>query len=435
MTIRTRSDKGKTGIMGNNDAGRKGKLSCPACRKIRHKVAHMLAKLIQCEYNSIWQTCECCKTKNSPIPCIKVNRQQFISRQIPTAIDAPAGSADDALLGYAYTNDSSIWCVSALFRLLAKAYGPGISSVSLRHAMLAFSASRSSNFQYLMPMYEQKTMTIIRGKRSERTTIEHSDVFAVFLIAWIRWKNGDFADAQLHAADCLSMVELWPNRGDLFTMLVPFISSSAGQIRTASSMNGQWIPPNRIPFEQRLAYSAQLALFSHRMTVPRLEAAFNVCSDVFYMLVRCIRRISTEPTSELDQRTLVRDVLCFVNSELDDVDFQHAMATFGILFDESGILRVPIGNPQITDWFFNTCTCIRLMTSMIKAPTVLERLDTLEVHDLAKSLAVSCQYAKTWYGYDQTYGVPNYHSPHLLLAGIGLEKQDNHAGIPPPNLH
>jgi len=348
------------------------------------------------------------------------------------AIEGLAGSADEALLEYAYKNDSPIWCVSALFRLLS---GHGISSVSLRHAILAFSACRRSQDQYLMLTHERKTIKIILGKLSEPATIEIADVFAVLFIAWMRWKNGDFNDAQVHASGCLSMVELWPNRGDTFATLTPFISGSAGQIRTASSMNGQWVPPNRIPFKQRLEYSDLLAGFSQRMTVGLYEAAFYVCSDVFYMLVRCIRRISTEPNTELDQQTIVRDVLHFVHCELDDVDFKNAMATFGIHFDGNGILRGPSDNLQIADWFFNTCTSIRLMVSMIEAPTILEGLETLQVHDLALSLAESCQYGKIWYGYDQTCGVPNYHSPHLLLAGIGLGKHDNPAGIIPPNSH
>jgi len=228
----------------------------------------------------------------------------------------------------------------------------------------------------------------------------------------------------------------------MFAIVSAFILSCASQIRTASSMCA--IPPiKQVSFKQRRNYSEVFATRRSKRTTELFEAVFMVSSDVFYMLARCIRRLSTQPSTEADQRKVVDDVLQYVHYELDDLDFRNEVKNFGVLLEEEHVVRQPIAYPdfmrnvQICDWLFNTWTSILLMRTILEGPTILQGLENPKIAGLARSLVASCQFGKACYSYDENYGIQNYDTPHLMIAGTGLGNQDDSERISrfePPNI-
>ena len=109
---------------------------------------------MKCVYESEWLPCQFCSSRQISGPCRKFRGPKAAarvepSRPIPTAEDAVIRAEDVLLLDYAYSNEdlSHAWAKS-LFRVMATQYGPNISSLPLRHTMLALCASLLPQMQF-----------------------------------------------------------------------------------------------------------------------------------------------------------------------------------------------------------------------------------------------------------------------------------------------
>lgn len=84
-----------------------------------------------------------------------------------------------------------------LLRKFRVIFGPSISSLSLRHAILALAATLSP-FTELGNNREAHTESSCRALMTVRTTVDEADLFAAFLLALVSCVRGDFSTFLIH---------------------------------------------------------------------------------------------------------------------------------------------------------------------------------------------------------------------------------------------
>ena len=358
-----------------------------------------------------------------------------LPRQIALANDSIIGSDELSILQYTYSDDFPGQKLAPLFRLLAIEYGPALRDVTLRHAMIAYSSSYLPLLQLrnIQEHHATESRRALNVKLGNPGTIQESDVFAVLLLSWMEWNRGNIADAMVHANGCLLMMNLWSNdsngreASDLFALVAPFVLFCVDELRCRCSLRGQWTAPiYQLDFGRCVKYQTEFVSRRGRYwrkTTGLFAALDEIQNNQFLLLARCIARITAEPNTEDDQRSIVDDVLKYVLGQMSDPNFNDALATFGVFIHATQPPDIDSNHQSARDYLFNSVKCSQLMVVILEMPTIMQGLKDPRVVSLAQLLGSSFKSGKSRHGVDENYPVVNYNPAQLLLAGLVLQKE------------
>jgi len=165
----------------------------------------------------------CEATGMNPSSCVKLwgpkkEGQVSPSRPIPTPIDSVVDPNDVVLLQYAYDDEIYANLASAaLFRTFSIVYGPSLSSVSLRYAVLA-----CTEFCLRRPDIEVDDHINSASRAlitKDPTGFREADLFAIYLLAALGTCRGRMKEFKIHFQGFMSAIEHLQNTR-LFDMSV-----------------------------------------------------------------------------------------------------------------------------------------------------------------------------------------------------------------------
>jgi Fungal specific transcription factor domain len=335
---------------GNKPSGRK----CVACRARRRKViAHLSFCDKQCVFKSQFLPCKFCRTMGIKEPCVKLwgplREAPFLpSRPFPTASDTVVNVQDVHLLQYAYSDVSSFNCLHrALFRVFSAQYGQAISSLSLRHAVLALAAghlrSQSSNFHRISLSHRGRALRfLIQSLKGPAEMLSDADLFTSMILALDAFLFGDDnRDVLVLTAGCSEMLlflnnktTMQPISDTLLSVFGPLAHDVVTQLASHSSISRlsytDYPRAHRSAFKDQLKYSHALTQFydrSHPVFSSGL-AIHESLVNAFKLLTRCIDRIGLTP-EDWQKKTLshplVTLVLAQIEAEFADLDFRNKL--------------------------------------------------------------------------------------------------------------
>lgn len=137
----------------------------------------------------------------------------MLPRPIPTATDQVIGAQDVMLLQYVHS-DESAWhgfewstLLADLLRKFRVVFGPSITSLSLRHAMLSFGATLSPFPELCDNRREDHAASSCKALMMKTpTTVDESDLFAVFVLALVSCVRGDFSTFLTHLQGVVALL-------------------------------------------------------------------------------------------------------------------------------------------------------------------------------------------------------------------------------------
>jgi hypothetical protein len=257
--------------VGNNRAGRKGKMRCDACRRVKSKVGIPDSIKIQnrllmskCIYESVSSPCEYCLKHNFKAPCTKrwgPKRQKCELEDLPPSsqvaiidvdpssnelvLSSPANSSPTIgaaiepenifILNWLYVGNvqpidlrhsdgkCNTGVVSAMqshllsfTKSLLPIYNAAVTSSSLRYALLAFAGMVTSRGSLALREEDNLTRARFVLRTKTEATLEEADLFASFLLAFVSWARpiSEPKEYKTHLKGFVTLLKHFASRND-----------------------------------------------------------------------------------------------------------------------------------------------------------------------------------------------------------------------------
>jgi hypothetical protein len=333
------------------------------------------------------------------------------------------------LLEHAYSENGGVghWH-QPIIRMLANQFGSSISSRSLRHAVLTYSAKWLPEKLFLEKLEYHRALSIraLSLKIRNPKRIDEADVFASWFLSQISY-FGHF-EASCHAAGCISMLAALSENvttesvSMIRTVFEPYLFDRATRTATAGYLWGsrryqtllRWQPT----FQQRVMAYDMLNQFNHPSKIwraGRLEAVDTILSGCLEDIALCVSRAAWEEVNHnFPRSSRVDDILNRVRAELDDPEFQQVL----------GAVR-ELRRTSTSGGYEDVLPVLQLLhlksfdlgRTVLEAPSILEGMDA--AGPMARSLLIS---------YRSMMREPRLSDylrrNSLLLAGLALRAED-----------
>jgi len=326
-----------------------------------------------------------------------------LSKPIPTPDDAVMRSEDVLLLKCAYLDGASYDALPLFFRVIRATYGNAISSYSLRHSMLAWCAVYlpPERFGERAEYHKSQARLSLSKKLANPSLIDDGDVFASCILAEIAWKSDTWSEESIHLNGCLSMFQhlsddlTGNNVSRLLKIFGPYVLNRLNLYAAVNSggedaVSHHKFPRRRTTFMQRVNYRHALRQVDfHSQSVCQtdiIEGIHDTLGDLVWTIIYCwARRLDMEIAKDFGPDPIVRDVLQYVAAELDDPEFQRAVATLR-LSHMSGRMKGEPLEVQLVTYQFLQLEFIELARTVLKAPVMAEARVMSRAASTAQSL-------------------------------------------------
>lgn len=252
------------------------------------------------------------------------------SRPPSPVIEGTLNGSDVSFLQYAYKLDVTI--SASMIKRMATAFGTGIAPLPLRHAIIAYACIQQSPNTNIEQFETHNAIAVqsLRIRIARPEVLIDGDAFAAMMLAWTALCRGSQKEAEMHAHGCLSMLgELLARQGSpLLTVFIPLIRDD---MSTLISMGEQSVAPRRTSFSERLGYYHELCHTgtpSEAWQFPRLEATHNYLRGAIGAVIHSLRHIATRERDGHDSSRLVKTLVEYITSKIDDPDFRNMLTTF-----------------------------------------------------------------------------------------------------------
>ena len=347
----------------------------------------------KCVYDNLWVPCHFCQERNIETPCIKLPgpktaKQLAVGRLLPTAIDAKIKGQDVLLLHSIYAEERGSLLARSLIRQFSIAYGESINCHTLRHAVLAYAAVLlpPSQFRECSDRHASEATRRLIRTLSAPETITETHVFAAGMLMWRFWVRNRKKDALIHAKGVMTMLSiLWEKGGHQSAMLKvfgPLAYSDASFYVSMSEQSKEMDTAHRTTFEQRVKYHHQM-IQSGGPAIVWTSATVQAMADVLWDIQRVMLELLLETArgdtngyDENDSRVQ------YLWSEYNDADLQQAVAA--LEWDGQAEPRSRTVETEVKIYLLHQLLCIRLLMTLLRAPTILEGLSSQQVREIAE---------------------------------------------------
>lgn len=270
---------------------------------------------------------------------------------------------------------------------MATAFGTGIAPLPLRHAIIAYACIQQPSNTNTEQFESHNAIAVqsLRIRIARPEVLIDGDVFAVMMLAWTALCRGSQKEAKLHAHGCLSMLGGLLARSPLLTVFMTLIQDD---MSTIISMGEQSVAPRRSPFSERLGYYHELC---HTGTPPeawqspRLEATHNYLRGAIGAVIHSLRHIATRERDGHDSSPLVKTLVEYITTKIDDPDFRKTLTTF-----DQALLRTARGQKiserQLMGYQLMASETLSLVLSVLETPGLLDGIRSLSAQRLSQRI-------------------------------------------------
>jgi len=362
--------------------------------------------------------CEFCQSRKKKALCIKTLGPKAVAystplRQIPTAMDDVVDSEDAMVLQYAYSLSGTY--IAAVVKLLAVVYGTALPNSTLRQAVLAYAASKSSNpsFQTRALRYKAQATAILSTRLGPVPTIDETDFFAVYFLAY--WGQNSPSETRAHRNGGSAIYEyLSSNESFRSSDLVIMVGTDfypSGCMGDAGSFYPRVAP--HPTFGQRVQNLQQL----RRAGTPpeawqeqTVEALFHISAEAFCITFGCI-----VDSLRHEYETSLGDYIEDFEAGLRDLDCRKAIEQARLQVETPLSPRSTV-EQRIRAYALLQLQTVRLVVSIWKSSDIGQGFISPETSEIAKELIQSWRsegHSAVKY-YDQWYW------EQLAIVGIAL---------------
>ena len=328
--------------------------------------------------------------------------------------------------------------MTCLCRAAAEEYGWKLPFLSLRHAVLAWSAftQRGTQFQDQLEFHTSQAKHWLKRNLQNPATISEADALAAFMLGAMASDRGPVLPAQLqHLKGAVAILRYLSNQGksssELMQILAPLIHRYTNTYWTVAYLLDctesvqKFSTYSVTSFHQRSKYMEIIALSAIQPEVWDLdvEAIYDVLNDFVFQLVCCIIRVAIGETSmESTRPAIVKSVLDAAEGALSEPDFLKSLETLG-----GSLYPTPIssGSPKCYGkaWYFQQYRGVHLAIEILSSTSILQGLARPKAQQLARQLLSDY---KSRFSNDKDYKAyagRRYHL-YLMLAGLALPSAD-----------
>jgi hypothetical protein len=312
-------------------------------------------------------------------------------------------------------------------------YGPAISSPSLRHVILAITASElpKVSFAARAQYHKQRAVAVLIQKLQNSATIQEADVSAAMLLAEFAYDSHRWSEVVIHMEGFISMMKLGNGTGE--TALHRFAPLVAMTKDSESFCNAVWFLLGVSPGHP--SFGSQLALFRHRrcywdtlrpfcllsetsQAPISLLGLIDALEDVLVLSICCIRRIAAEDgPNYLEPLSAVEECL-----NHNDAELQELQSTVQSLKNSERI-----SSKIDVEMHLRLTTLALPLTQCIQLARILKSPDGLGSPEAASMATLMLSSVRSRVLYEKSF---DYHSDQLwfghalLLAGMTLPRED-----------
>jgi hypothetical protein len=244
---------------------------------------------------------------------------------------------------------------------MAVAYGTGITSFPLRHAIIAYATSLrpdDENFRRLSEIHRDEAVSSLIRKLDTPELIVDADVFAAYMLSWAASicqdpENRDF----MHAQGCLTMLSHISSRGEgMSEFLAVFSGMMMADMQTVllkkrpRDTAALTINPAKLrTFDDRHRYYKELCRTG---TPPEAWCQDSLLENTHSYLrgavlngaLNFLKRIAMMERDGLGRRGEVDNANAYITSKLDDAGFQRALPVLERSFRQRNIQHAASGD-------------------------------------------------------------------------------------------
>ena len=334
------------------------------------------------------------------------------------------------MLEYAYSDKERYSTRTAFFRIMATQYGPSISFVSLRHAILAFSAAKLPDevFRDRHQDHKSKARVALLEKLEHPDNIGDGDVLAGCALSAILFAEVYGTEAIIHANGCQAMLTCLYETAksspssDMLDVFGPYVSDYAnffaafGSLMERSPANTEPFIRRPTSFQQRVKYWDALNRFGFPSEAPQasglIEAVGEVFGDMIDMLTCCIRRLALKQMmDDFERDQLVDDFLDQVAAELNDFELQHAV----------DVLKTYEVHEALYETF--QMECLELALTILKEASIMHGIQSADTTSMARAIIYNHRSQVKNVGPAREY-YTNPYQRGLVVVGVALPREE-----------
>ena len=260
-----------------------------------------------------------------------MSHSQTPSRPLSTPLEGTMDAEDVSILQYSYSQ--SVTLTASLIRQIAVEFGLAIAPASLRHAILAYAASRLPA-QYFARKFEFHKVQARRRlifKLQPPNHVVDADVFASHILAWVALCQNSRKEALVHARGCISMMnDLLPARvsSNLLTLFAPLILDHMNIVLASRD-----VPTTTSSFAQRVPYYRELCRTgapSEAWQSPLLETTYQFVRGAICVAAVTLKNIAIKEKHSIDiieRLAAVKFLAQYIHSKLEDDGFQNTFTS------------------------------------------------------------------------------------------------------------
>jgi hypothetical protein len=381
--------------------------------------------------------CDFCRSRKIKCVCVKVRgrkteAQLSPSRPIPTAVDAVITAEEGLLLMFAYSNPTRFGYLNALFKMLAKEYGPSISNSSLRHAVLARAARGlpSPERSQISDDHKQQAAQALARKFEAKTPLDDAEIFSTFLLALVEYECpfevSHCLDIFYKCMSLLTSITDNGTHGPLLLVFSPYLLDWIGGLYlvlcTLRPDISAWQVPPPSTYSQHVRYYDELSRIQPALQIHLnpIIATIKCLNDLLERSVCCVHRTAlrkvqgAEPPIDDKIAAALRDIRVYLGYlECERKNQQLAVQS------EDALLAT-----QITQFEKQKLDGIHLALSLFEAPSILDGLSAARTRSIGRRLISSLQtLTPNTAPLNQHFNSYHYNT-QLLISGMTLLSQE-----------
>jgi len=345
-------------------------------------------------------------------PCIKLPGPKTASRiapsrPIPTAIDAVISSEEESLLAFAYSQQGTD--LSQFIKIASVVYGASIQEYSLRHAILAWTASRLPLEQFGQRYTyhkEQVYCTLIR-KLDRQATISEGDIFSAWVLAWTIHSSTNCVELTYHVNGftCMLQSRLKQPRAShsgMITVFGPKLYADAIFFAMCHCLPATIEAPGRLfGFRSRVLFLSEVLQAGDKthelwgwvdaiiatldpagLQAKELVGLFYTIGMLFRRSLLSLHTVARQLQTSETTNIHTQSILQYLETELHDLDLFHTLVRLAnsVHGDE---------DERLVTCGFQVLETAQIIVSILQSPAIISTLKTSHLRTRAGMLISS----------------------------------------------
>lgn len=356
------------------------------------------------------------------------------SRPLPTPTDCIISQEEGLLLAYAYTGSTRWNTLKAFFLTAAAEYSPAISSLALRHSIIASAAHAlpPEQFREAKAYHQQLAWKTFSSKIDSCLTLEDSDIFAGAILADMMWDSNPTFPLSLETVQrILGLLqaaqkgELGPRRSNMLLVFGPYFVDGlrfcemTGLTLTAGP--SQWYIRQRSSFRECCRYYREFERIQASVCSGDREGLFDTLHGIVHALICCAYRMAmAELNCDETWITCVSEALPRIRMEFLNPDLQKSISDILSSSFSPRMNGQPDGDANYSFSVSIILECIKIFFSILGRRSIMSSLNEPESTAMALSILslIFCRDVDTLH----LRNVPGMYDGCLLIAGLAVSE-------------